>query len=576
MKRSQHSELRAAFDRCRSNLVMTGVFSFFINLLMLSGPLYMMQVYDRVLTSRSVSTLMALSVLVGVLLLFMGMLELIRSRLLVRVGTRIDAQLGGRVFGAIVQERLWRADGGNAQPLNDLKSVREFLSGQGPFALFDAPWVPIYLGVIFLLHPLLFLVSVSGALVLFVIALLNEALTRRPLAAASHQFFEGATIAEAGRRSAEAVQAMGMLPGLRRRWLERHGYALWYQRVASDRAGTLTAASKTIRLILQSAILGVGAALAIEQIISPGAMIAASIIMGRALAPVDQAIGNWRGFIGARAAARRLRALLDEVPAPPSRMGLPAARGHLAVQNLIAGPPGAARAIVSGIAFELSAGSALGVIGPSASGKSTLARLLTGVWQPQIGSVRLDGAALEQWDNEALGRQIGYLPQDVELFTGTVGENISRFADDPDPEAIVAAARSAGAHDMILGLPDGYNTQIGDGGGRLSGGQRQRLGLARALYGDPVLVVLDEPNANLDAEGDLALTEAIQGIKARGGIAIVMTHRPSAIQAVDWLLILQGGRQRAFGPKTDVLAAKTRNTAAIDAKVTQLQQRHVS
>ena len=574
MRNSPHSEVRAAFGLCRGNLAMTGVFSFFINLLMLSGPLYMMQVYDRVLTSRSVSTLVALSILVGVLLLFMGALELIRSRLLVRAGARIDAALGTRVFDAILQRRLWRGDGGSAQPLNDLRTVREFLSGQGPFAFFDAPWVPVYLGVIFLLHPLLFLVAASGALVLFIVALLNETLTRKPLAASTHQSFESTAIAEAGRRNAEAVQAMGLLPGLRKRWLEHHARALRFQGVASDRAGTLSATSKTIRLILQSAILGVGAWLAIQQVITPGAMIAASIIMGRALAPVDQAIGNWRGFIGARAAHRRLRLLFDRVPAPPERLALPAAQGHLAVQNLVAGPPEATRAVVSGIAFELSAGIALGVIGPSAAGKSTLARLLTGVWRPQIGTVRLDGAALEQWDNTALGRQIGYLPQDVELFTGTVGENISRFADDPDPDAIVAAARTAGVHDMILTLPDGYNTQIGDGGSKLSGGQRQRLGLARALYGDPVLVVLDEPNANLDAEGDLALTEAIRAVKARGGMVIVMAHRPSAIEAVDWLLVLQSGRQQAFGPKADVLAARTRDAAAIDAKVTQLQQRH--
>ena len=576
MTTSHPCEVRAAFDRCRSNLVMTGVFSFFINLLMLSGPLYMMQVYDRVLSSRSVSTLIALSVLVAVLLLFMGVLELIRSRLLVRVGTRIDAQLGGRVFDAVVQQRLWRPDSDGARPLGDLRTLREFLSGQGPLALFDAPWVPIYLAVIYLLHPLLFAVAAGGALVLFAVALMGEVLTRKPMAAASHHAFEGTAIAEAGQRSAEAVQAMGMLPGLRRRWLDRHARALAHQRTASDRAGTLSAGSKTLRLILQSAILGVGAALAIEQIISAGAMIAASIIMGRALAPVDQAIGNWRGFIGARAAHRRLRLLFDRVPAPPERLALPAAQGHLAVQNLVAGPPEATRAVVSGIAFELSAGTALGVIGPSAAGKSTLARLLTGVWRPQIGTVRLDGAALEQWDNTALGRQIGYLPQDVELFTGTVGDNIARFADEPDPDAIVAAARAAGVHEMILNLPDGYTTQIGDGGGRLSGGQRQRLGLARALYGDPVLVVLDEPNANLDADGEAALTKAIGAIKERGGMVVVMTHRPSAIEAVDLLLLLNGGRQQAFGPKADVLAATTQNAAALGGRITQLQQRHAS
>ncbi len=567
------TELAAALRQSRSGFIAVGTFSFFINLLMLSGPLYMMQVYDRVLTGRSISTLVALSVLVGILLLFMGILENVRSRILVRVGSQIDGRLSIPVFEAMLRRRLWRGRNENGQSMNDLRTLREFLSGPGPFAFFDAPWVPIYLGVIFLLHPLLFLVSIIGAAILFGLALLSEKLTRTPLSASSELSSYGTSVADAAARNAESVQAMGMLSGLRQQWLALHQKALWQQRTASDRAGSLTATSKTIRLALQSAILGVGAALAVEQSISAGAMIAASILMGRALAPVDQAIGSWRNFVGARDAYHNLETLLENFPAPPARMALPEAKGHLAAQGIAAGPPTATRALVSGLNFELSAGEALGVIGPSGSGKSVLARLLTGVWHPQMGTIRLDGASLEQWAAEALGRQIGYLPQDVELFDGTVEENISRFTPEADPQAVVAAARAAGIHELILSFPDGYNTRIGERGSNLSGGQRQRLGLARALYKDPILVVLDEPNANLDAEGDQALTTAIQSIKDRGGMVIVMAHRPSAIDAVDKVLFIRAGRQEAFGPKAQVLAAATKNALAAAPNVAQLPSR---
>lgn len=582
------SELRTAINRCRGSLAMTGLFSLFVNLLMLTGPIYMMQIYDNVLASHSYSTLVALSVLVVVLMVFLGTLEMIRSRVLVRIGARIDGQLADRVFDAVVRRNLKAGRAGDEQPLRDLRAIREFLSGQGPIALFDSPWVPIYLAVVFLLHPILGLVASAGAVLLFLIALLNEGLTRRPLAEATGVAFNANAIAMASQRNAEAVQSMGMLPGLRQRWRVLHWLSLRLQERASDRGGTLTALSKTLRLTLQSAILGVGAALVIEQAISPGAMIAASIIMGRAVAPVDQAIGNWRNFIGVRSAYRRLEILLARIAPAPLRMGLPAAQGSLQVDRLVAGPPDASRAVVSGISFRMQAGEAICIIGPSASGKSTLARLLVGVWVPQLGEIRLDGAELDQWDSDALGRQIGYLPQDVELFPGTVGENISRFDEDPDPASVVAAARAAGVHDMILRLPDGYNTEIGADGGKLSGGQRQRIALARALYGDPALIVLDEPNANLDADGDQALAAAIRGMKARGQMIIVMTHRPGVIEAADHLLVLEGGRQTAFGPPADVLASHVQNVAAIDtpgstdttaatdAKVAALPRRSVS
>ena len=552
------NEVRSALRACIGGFAMTGLFSLIINLLMLASPLYMMQVYDRVLASRSQETLTALSVLVVGLLVVMGVLELIRSRILVRVGGRIERRLDGRVFETLIARSIRGTDGNDDQPLRDLRALREFLSGAGPFAFFDSPWVPIYIGVIYLLHPVLALVAACGALALFVIALLNDVWTRHPLGQSSRSFAEGGVIAGASRRNAGAIQAMGMLSGARRRWLVHQRDGLRHQIRASDRAGLLTAISKSGRLILQAALLGAGAALVIREEITPGAMIAASIILGRALAPVELVVGQWRGFNGARSAYRRLATLFDAYQAIGARMPMPRAEARLTVERVHAGPPEARRAILSALNFALTAGEALAVIGPSASGKSTLARLLVGIWQPQRGHVRLDGVALGQWDPEALGQQVGYLPQDVELFDGTVAENIARFDEAAEAEAVIAAAGLAGCHDLILSLPDGYNTGIGEGGSKLSGGQRQRIGLARALYGDPFLVVLDEPNASLDADGDRALIDAIHELKRRGRIVVIMAHRPGAIEAADRLLVLRDGRQQAFGPKEEVLAATTK------------------
>ena len=576
MRSKARSEVGAALGKCAGSFAMTGVFSLVINLLVLASPLYMMQVYDRVLASRSHDTLIALTVLVVGLLLFMGLLELVRSRVLVRVGARVDGLLSARVVDAVLRRALARGGADGDAPLADLKSLREFLSGQGPFAFFDAPWVPIYLAVIFVMHPLLGYVATAGAVLLFAIALLNELSTRGALSRAARQAGRSDDLADAGRRNAEALKAMGMEPRLLRRWQGLHRKALRFQGTASDRAGAFSAATKSIRLILQAAILGVGAALVIEQAISAGVMIAASIIMARALAPVEQALGNWRGFVAARAAYHRLSRLLAAFPREPEPLRLPDAASRLHVDRVLAGAPGIPQPILAGLDFSLSAGEALGVIGPSASGKSTLARLLVGVWRPRSGAVRLDGVALDQWHPQDLGRQIGYLPQDIELFDGTVAENIARFAEEMDPEAVITAARAANLHEVVARLPEGYNTRIGESGQRLSGGQRQRLGLARALYGDPFLVVLDEPNANLDHDGDLALAEAIAGLRARGRIVVVMTHRPSIIDCVDKLLVLQDGRQRAFGPRDEVLAVETRSPGRIDRKVTPLPAREAS
>ena len=571
-----HSEVRAAVTACGGGFLMTALFSFFVNLLMLSAPLHMLLIYDRVLTSGSFNTLIALSLLVAGLMVIQGMLEFVRSRVLTRIGGQIDKRLNARVFDAMMARALTSGRRESDRPLRDLNALREFLAGQGPLALFDAPWVPVYLAVVYLLHPLLGVVATLGALLLFAIALGNELLTRGPLGAAAQGLAEETALTTAIQRNAEAVATMNLLPGLRRLWFATHGQALAEQRTASDRAGSLLAMSKTVRLILQSAILGVGAALAIQQLISPGAMIAASIIMGRALAPVELAIGSWRPFVAARDAYGRLKSLLEAEPAEATRVRLPAAQGRLRVERLVAAPPGLRVPVLKDVSFDLAPGEALGIIGPSASGKSTLARLLVGLWRPQHGQVRLDGASLDQWQPAALGQSVGYLPQGVELFAGTVKDNIARFSDKMDDEAVVQAALQAGVHQVILNLPEGYNTQIGEAGGTLSGGQRQRIALARALYGAPALVVLDEPNANLDSEGDQALTRAIRDMKARGQTVVVIAHRPSAVAAVDKLMMLEQGRIRAFGPKDQVLAATTLQINQAGDKVASLNARQAS
>lgn len=538
---------------------MTALFSLVINLLILSSPMYMMQIYDRVLAGRSYSTLIALTILVMGLLVVMGILEVIRSRILVRAGAQIDRLLHRRVFQATVAQSLRSAGDGDGNALRDLRDFREFLSGQGPLALFDTPWVPLYILVIFLIHPLLGSIALVGALLLFIFGLLNDRLTRAKLSMATQQARASDQLVAASRRNAEALTAMGMLPGLQRCWQYKHRQALQQQSVASDRAGAVAALGKVIRIVLQIAVLGFAATLVIEQAITAGGMIAASIIMGRALAPVEQAIGHWRGFTKARSAYERLAELLTAFPERPNPLRLALANTKLDVERLVAGPPGLPASTILGVDFSLRAGEALGVIGPSASGKSSLARLLVGVWQPRHGAIRLDGIALNQWHHEDLSTQIGYLPQSIELFDGRICDNIARFAPDPDPEAIVTAAKKAGVHDMITRLADGYETIIGSEGCNLSGGQRQRIGLARALFGDPFLVVLDEPNANLDAIGDLALTNAIKELKEHGQIVVVMAHRPSAIKACDKLLVLRGGRQEAFGTPPDILNTQASN-----------------
>ncbi|MEQ9606182.1 MAG: type I secretion system permease/ATPase, partial [Kiloniellaceae bacterium] len=549
----------------RSAFTSIGLFSFFINLLMLTGPLYMMQVYDRVLTSGSTHTLAMLTVVAVGMILTSALLELVRSRIFVRIGSRLDRRLNTRLFQGLLRQRLRQAEGAETQPLRDLESLRGFLTGNGLISFFDAPWTPLFLVIIFVLHPLLGLVALSGAVVLFVLAVVSELATRGPLREASRDSSAAHGFTENTLRNAEVIEAMGMLPGLQQRWLQRHQSALAAQAKASDRGGLLTAGAKFVRPVLQVAILGTGAYLALQQEISPGVMIAASIIMGRALAPVEGAIGNWRGFILARGANSRLRTFFERDEAPAPAMPLPRPKGTVSVERLVAAPPGLAKPVLKGISFALGAGESLGVIGPSAAGKSTLARLLVGVWSPATGNVRLDGADVSEWNHVELGPSLGYLPQDVELFDGTVAENIARFAE-PDPQAIVRAAQRAGVHEMVLRLPEGYDSRIGTGGMALSGGQRQRLGLARALYGEPALIVLDEPNANLDGEGEEALRRAVLDLKRLGTTVVVIAHRPSVLAGLDKLLVLRDGLIEHFGPTEEVLPKVTKAVPKAPAK----------
>jgi len=564
-KSKKSTDLGAALSASRGTLIGVGAFSFFINALMLTVPLYMLQIYDRVLASRSTSTLLLLTLVTLGLLVTFGILEWARSRVMVRVSTSLDDRVNLSLLSAILAERLRGENTGHGQPLRDLETLRGFLTGPGLLAFFDAPWTPLFIAVIFVFHPLLGYIALAGALVLFAIALLSEISTRTPLRKAAGSMISANSFAEASLRNAEVIQALGMMPGLFRRWLVRHQSGIAWQSVASDRAGSLTAAAKVLRQILQVAILGVGAYLAIQHVITPGVMIVASIVMGRALAPVEGAINSWRHFLSARSAYDRLKGLFERASRDGEAMQLPRPEGALSVESLYAAPPGVERPVLSDISFALASGEVLGLVGPSAAGKSTLARLLVGVWSPMAGKVRLDGAEIHHWDQEALGPHIGYLPQDVELFDGTVSENIARFTD-AESDEVVKAARLAGVHDMILRLPQGYDTQIGEGGSVLSGGQRQRIALARALFGEPVLIILDEPNASLDAEGDKALSEALVELKRAGTTVIVIAHRASIIGVADKLLVLRDGRVEAFGPAAEVLPQVSRPHPVVSAQ----------
>jgi ATP-binding cassette subfamily C exporter for protease/lipase len=550
----------------RSVFYAVGAFSLVINLLLLVPAMYMLQIYDRVLTSRNEVTLVMITLIMAGLYVLEAALESVRSRVLVRASSALDVKLSPRVFDASF-ERYLRGSGGNpGQAFGDLTNVRQFLTGQGLFAFFDTPWTPLYIAVIFLLNPWLGLFAIAAAAALLSIAYLTERTTSPVLAEAGRMAAAANEYAASNLRNAEAIEAMGMLGRLRRRWFARQGRFLSLQAGASDHAAAANAFARFLRLTLQSGILGVGALLVIENQLTPGGMIAASILLGRALSPVELGIATWRGFVSARSAYARLEELLRAHPARAETLALPRPGGAISVENLVLGAPGKRDPILKGLNFQVPQGALIAVIGPSAAGKSTLARALVGVWAPLNGAVRLDGADVHRWDKEELGPWIGYLPQDVELFEGTVAENISRFGE-RDSERIISAAKRAGVHDMVLHLPQGYDTPIGVGGMVLSGGQRQRVALARALYGDPALIVLDEPNASLDEAGDAALITALRALKDEKRTVFVMTHRANVLSIADAIMVLIGGTVQAFGPRDAIMKL----TAAKSAPATEGQ-----
>ena len=554
MTRPKANEMLAALTAYKRAFFNIGLFSAVINLLMLAPALYMLQVYDRVLASGNQMTLLMLTLMILGLFGLMGALEWVRSQVVIRLGTQMDMRLNQRVYDAAFEAQLRTGSPAAAQALNDLTSLRQFATGNALFAFFDAPWFPVYLFVIFMFSPWLGLLALGGAVLLMLLAWVNQHVSQAPLKAASELSVQATQQASAHLRNAEAIEAMGMLDTLRGRWLAQHTAFLAQQNLASEKTATVTAWSKGVRLALQSLVLGLGALLAVQGQITAGMMIAGSILMGRVLSPIDQLIGVWKQWSSARLAYQRLEALLYSYPARAQRMALPAPRGELAVEQLSASAPGTRRATLANLSFTLPAGQVLGVIGPSGCGKSTLARLLIGVWQPLAGKVRLDGAELSQWDKHQLGPHLGYLPQDIQLFAGTIAQNIARFAE-VDADKVLAAAQLAGVHQLILQLPEGYETRLGEGGAGLSGGQKQRIGLARALYGLPAVIVLDEPNSNLDEAGEQALLQAIAQLKQHKRTLILITHKPNVLTLTDQLLILREGQLQAFGPTAKVLGA---------------------
>ncbi|ANT62897.1 protease/lipase ABC transporter permease/ATP-binding protein (plasmid) [Salipiger sp. CCB-MM3] len=551
-------ELAANRRKSRQYYWFVGIFSCFVNLLMLTGPLYMLQVYDRVLGSRSEATLIALTALVVFLYGMMGILDYARGRVMARVAARFQAALDMRVFDAVIRRSAVKPDELAATGLKDLEAVQRFIGSPVLMALFDLPFTPLFIAGIFVFHPWLGFLAIAGGLVLVVITLLNTTLSRNPTLKSNRAVLAAEQTSEQIRLDAETVQAMGMRGAAFSRWDRARSEALSGQISTNDLVGTFTTMTKSFRMLLQSAMLGLGAYLVLQNELTAGAMIAGSILMGRALAPIELAIGQWPLVTRARKGWDNLAELLGDMPPEPTRTALPKPRALLEVQQLTVVPPGEQQASLRLVSFDLQPGHAIGVIGSSGAGKSTLARAITGVWRPAGGRIRLDGATLDQYD-EDLGKHIGYLPQRVSLFDGTIAENIARLAAQPDPDKIVEAAKKADAHEMILKLPKGYDTRVTATGGRLSGGQMQRIGLARAMYGDPIILVLDEPNSNLDNEGSEAVNAAIRRLKEEGKSALIMAHRPAAIRECDQLLMLEHGARVAFGPKDEVLRSQVKN-----------------
>ncbi len=557
-------ELLDARKESRTLYWMVGIFSFFVNLLMLTGPLYMLNVYDRVLGSRSFETLLALSVLVAFLYGMMGILDYVRGRVMGRVGARFQAKMDRRVFAAVLKATtLNKAPEEARTGMRDLEAVQRLLTSPALMALFDLPWAPLFFLGIFIFHPLMGILALVGGTILIFVAIANQLMSRKPLEKANATSFQSEAIGSQIRNESEMVHSLGMRGSSFDRWQIARGASLDASIGAQDTSGTFTALTKSFRLFLQSAMLGLGAYLVLNEELTPGAMIAGSILLGRALAPIELIVGQWAAFQKGREGWSNLSVLLGNIPEEERRTELPKPLARISADQVTVLPPGEQTATLRMISFNVEPGTAVGVVGTSGSGKSTLARALTGVWKPAGGKIRLDGASLDQYDPDVLGQHIGYLPQRVQLFDGTITENIARMSMQPDEAAVVAAAKKSAAHEMILGLPDGYDTRVSASAGRLSGGQMQRIGLARAMYGDPVVLVLDEPNSNLDNVGSQALNTAIRNAKAEGKIVFIMAHRPAAIQECDLLLVIENGTRRAFGPKDEVLKDIVKNAEEI-------------
>lgn len=567
-KQKGGQELRNARKESRLLYWFVAIFSFFVNLLMLTGPLYMLQVYDRVLGSRSEETLIALSLLVAFLYGMMGLLDFSRGRIMGRIGARFQSRLDRRVFEAVMRRSAVASDEKSATGLRDLESVQRLMTSPVLMSVFDIPWTPFFIIGIMIFHPWLGYLAITGGALLIVIALANQFVTRTHVAKSNSATFKSESLADQIRNEAEMIRALGMTGAAFNRWQGARNDSLTSLLKSADLAGGFNTSTKTFRLFLQSAMLGLGAYLVLQGELTPGAMIAGSILMGRALAPIEAAIGQWALVQRAFKGWDSLSELLGEVPPEPERTPLPRPKAKLEAQAVTVIPPGEQQAALRAVNFVIQPGQAVGVIGPSGAGKSTLARAITGVWRPAGGKMRLDGASLDNYEPDVLGQHIGYLPQRVQLFDGTIAENIARLSPKPDPQKIVEAAKKAAAHDMILKLPDGYDTRVSAAGGRLSGGQVQRIGLARAMYGDPVILVLDEPNSNLDNEGSMALNKAIKHMKDEQKSVLIMAHRPAAIQECDILLVLDGGVRTAFGPKDEVLKSMVQNHEAISKSAT--------
>jgi ATP-binding cassette subfamily C protein EexD len=554
MKNPHRSDLQKALTLCQGAFFSAAGFSLIINLLQLVPTIYMLQLYDRVVPTGNFSTLIMLTIIVMVLFLTLGLLEWVRSQVLVRVSSRLETLLNERLFQVAYKQSLYSGgQRGGSQPLDDLTALRQFLTGQGLFAFFDAPWLPVYIAVMFIFHVWYGWAAIATAILLIIIAVVNENITSQLLNEANGLAITGRNLVNKNLRNAEVIESMGMLRNIRQRWIEGTRKILILQATASSRAGLMSALSKLIRLSSQSLILALGAYLVIENEITGGLMIAGSILLGRALAPIDIMIGSWKGFINARGQYKRLNDILLQIPADSENMTLPDPEGNFKMEAAMVVPPGSKVAVLKGVTLAIEKGDVVGVLGPSGAGKSTFARALLGIWPTVSGNIRLDGADVFVWNRQELGPFIGYLPQDIELFEGTISENIARFGD-IDPEKVVNAAKMADVHELILRLPNGYDTFIGADGGTLSGGQRQRIGLSRALYGDPVVVVLDEPNSNLDEQGELALGNAIQRLKQKNITVVVITHRNNVLSQVTKLLILNEGLVSLYGPRDQVIA----------------------